>query len=149
MTIQAQPVTEPGADPARFTLAECVARDATALLLHRGRAVGRIAGVSLVAHFPVEGVGWLVMTDCDCPFEEMLFLHLLDRNCRRLQTKSFGAPYCPGIVEDVMQTGPARFSFCFPGPYLRHDVYVRPERRGVLFWRTAWLHVSRVDLALS
>jgi hypothetical protein len=138
--MQPRPVTEDGANPARFTLAGPVDA-ATRRLLHEGREVGSVEGVDLVAHFRVDGIGWLIITDCDCPFEEMVFLHLFGDDLKPIETQTIGGMYVAGIVDDLEKRGPHCFALTFPDRQHRQMIVVEPRATGVIRKTTQWLHV--------
>jgi hypothetical protein len=114
--------------PGRFSL-QSGPSEGVGTLLHDGRPVGELAGVTIAAHFAIDGVGWLIVTDCDCPFEETIFLHLLGPDFTRLETLTMGEAYCPGIVTDIERTGPFSFGFCFPHDGYRHVLSISPTSR--------------------
>ena len=111
-------------------------------LRYDGSDVGMFAGVELVAYFAVDGVGWLVVTDCDCPFEEMVFLHLLKTDMSLIEMRSLGGAYTAGIVEGMERLGPAEFRLLFPSKEQAQFIAVAPRRRGLLGLATGWLHVT-------
>lgn len=140
--MQTRPVTETGADAARFRLGGPAGLERRRLL-YEGRDVGSVAGEDLVAHFRVAGAGWLIVTDCDCPYEEMVYFHLLGGDFRRIETRHLGGIYAPGIVDDVRQEGPNRFSLTFPDAAVRQRITVEPRRAGWLRLCRRWVHIVR------
>ena len=145
--MQSRPFTEPGANPARFTFTPTTATDG---ILHHpdaqprtlARTIARtIEGVDLVAHFPVGGIGWLIVTDCDCPFEEIVYLHLLGPTLRPLETTTLGGAYTPGIVGGMERLEPRRFRILFPSLDQPQIVTIEPRRRGLLR-RTIWFTIT-------
>ena len=138
--MQNRPIADTGADPGRFALVPL--NDQQGRLLFDGAEAGTVAGLELVAYFEIAAVGWLVVTDCDCPFEELVYLHLLDGNLRPIQSHSLGGAYAPGIVEGMERLGPARFHLLFPSRDHGHMILVERRMQG-LFRKTAnWLHVT-------
>lgn len=138
----AQSITDSGIDPARFTLRASSGDAPTRTLLHEGRPVAEIKGVDLVAHFAVEDIGWLLITDFDCPFEETVQVHLLDREFQPLDRFEFDEPYRPGVVESVVRLGETRFRLAFPDAEHRHLIEVAQREEGWFRTRTRWLLVT-------
>ncbi|MGI4797129.1 MAG: hypothetical protein ACRYG8_24365 [Janthinobacterium lividum] len=142
--------TDDGVEPGRFILAPEPEHVSVRRLLYDGRGVADLEGVDVAGHFQVDGVGWLVITDFDCPFEEAVRVYLLDEGFRVLETLRFGRPYVPGMVQDVRRTGPRSVAFTFPGPELVHEVEVQPRQTGWSWNKTRWLLLTsrrQVDTA--
>jgi hypothetical protein len=79
---------------ARFTLdVEALAQDPEAthapLLVDGVRTRYKLEGVSLVDQYETDG-GYLIFTDCDCPYEELTFVTLLDQGFKPLHSKMLG-----------------------------------------------------------
>ncbi len=79
---------------ARFTLdVEALAQDPEAthapLLVDGVRTRYKLEGVSLVDQYETDG-GYLIFTDCDCPYEELTFVTLLDKGFKPLHSKMLG-----------------------------------------------------------
>lgn len=142
-------VTDDGVDPARFVLAPAPESVSVRRLLYEGRGVADLEGVDVAAHFEIDGIGWLVITDFDCPFEEAVRVHLLDHRFDVLETAKLGQPYTPGMVQNIRRTGPRSVSFTFPGPELVHEVEVAPHQTGRLRKRTRWLRLTSGLLAAT
>ena len=138
--MQPRPLTEAGADPARFTWAAAGAERGT--LLFENCDIGQFDGVELVGHFAVGGVGWLIVTDCDCPYEETVFLHLLDAGLRPLERCTLGGAYTAGIVEGMDVIGPGRFRLLFPSSDTPQLITIEKRSSGLLGMATRWIHVS-------
>lgn len=138
--MQPRPITEPGANPARFTFTPTTETQGT--LHHPGAPPRTIEGAQLVAHFPVEGIGWLVVTDCDCPFEEIVYLHLLGPALEPIDTATLGAAYTPGIVDGMERLAPTRFRILFPSADQPQLVTIGPRRRGLLRLTKTWFTIT-------
>ena len=52
----------------------------------------RVPGYSLLHQYALPS-GYLLVTDCDCPFEEATSFVLLDRNSRLLCARTLSIPY--------------------------------------------------------
>jgi hypothetical protein len=79
---------------ARFALdVEALAQDPEAthapLLVDGVRTRYKLEGVSLVDQYETDG-GYLIFTDCDCPYEELTFVTLLDQGFKPLHSKMLG-----------------------------------------------------------
>lgn len=133
-------MTESDADPWRFTLTNSGQEQGH--LLYQGTDAGLFAGVELVAYFPVHGVGWLVVTDCDSPFEETVYLHLLAPDMTLIETRALGGAYTSGIVEGMERLGPNRFRILFPSREHPQLITIAPQTTGLLRKTTHWLHVT-------
>lgn len=78
----------------RFALdAEALAQDPEAthapLLVDGLRTGYKLEGVSLVDQYETDG-GYLIFTDCDCPYEELTFVTLLNKDFKPLHNKMLG-----------------------------------------------------------
>ena len=78
----------------RFSLdMEALAQDPEAthapLLVDGVRTRYRLEGVRLVDQYEMNG-GYLIFTDCDCPYEELTFVTLLDKGFKPLHSKMLG-----------------------------------------------------------
>lgn len=78
----------------RFALdMEALAQDPEAthapLLVDGVRTPYKLEGVSLVDQYETES-GYLIFTDCDCPYEELTFVTLLDKGFKPLHSKMLG-----------------------------------------------------------
>ena len=78
----------------RFSLdMEALAQDPEAthapLLVDGVRTRYRLEGVRLVDQYEMNG-GYLIFTDCDCPYEELTFVTLLDKGFKPVHSKMLG-----------------------------------------------------------
>ena len=78
----------------RFALdAEALAQDPEAthapLLVDGVRTRYKLEGVRLVDQYETDG-GYLIFTDCDCPYEELTFVTLLNKDFKPLHSKMLG-----------------------------------------------------------
>ncbi|MBI2732188.1 MAG: hypothetical protein HYX44_02400 [Aquabacterium sp.] len=78
----------------RFSLdMDVIAQDPEAthasLLVDGVRTPYKLEGVSLVDQYETES-GYLIFTDCDCPYEELTFVTLLDKGFKPLHSKMLG-----------------------------------------------------------
>ena len=138
--MQPRPITDDNGGSASFAFKQ--ADDEQGILSFDGAEVGALAGVELVGYFVVPEAGWLVVTDCDCPFEEMVHLHLLGADLRVVESRALGGAYTPGIVEGMKRLAPARFRLLFPSR--NHEHLITVERRVRRFFGRSkrWLHVT-------
>lgn len=79
---------------ARFALdVEALAQDPEAthapLMVDGVRIPYKLEGVSLVDQYETES-GYLIFTDCNCPYEELTFVTLLDQRFKPLHSKMLG-----------------------------------------------------------
>lgn len=138
--MQPRPITDPAPGSAPFTFTQIT--DTEGLLSHPGQSPATLKGAQLVASFPVEGIGTLIVTDCDCPFEELVYIHLLDPALTLLDTATLGGAYTPGIVQGMDRIGPRTFRIRFPDAGTSHRIEVHAPRR--LFLRPpTWLTVTQ------
>ena len=135
-------ITDEGVDAARFALAPAPADVTVRRLLYEGRGVADLEGVDLAAHFRVGEVGWLLITDFDCPFDEAVRVHLLDDNFALLDTLRLGQPYTPGELGNIRRTGPTSVAFSFPDAQHVREVSVEPRQTGWLRRTTRWLRIT-------
>ena len=78
----------------RFALdMEALAQDPEAthapLLVDGVRTRYKLEGVRLVDQYETDG-GYLIFTDCDCPYEELTFVTLLNKDFKPLHSKMLG-----------------------------------------------------------
>jgi hypothetical protein len=59
------------------------------LLVDGVRTQYKLEGVSLVDQYETES-GYLIFTDCDCPYEELTFVTLVDKGFKPLHSKMLG-----------------------------------------------------------
>lgn len=84
-------------------------------LFHKGIDSGAlIEGLLLQAQYECSAGYLLLLTD-DCPFEELLHIHLLDRNLRPLDQVNLGKAYEAGILSRLQVTGNDVLEFSFFG----------------------------------
>jgi hypothetical protein len=71
----------------------------TSRVLVRGVAgAAAVPGYVLLHQFDIPD-GYLLVTDCDCPFEEATSFTLLDHNMELLATRSVGWMYCSFLLD--------------------------------------------------
>ena len=82
-------------------------------LNHQGRNTGVILlGVSLEAQFHFKDKYILFLTE-DCPFEECLFIYLLDQDLNVLDRAEIFIQFTPGILGDLKIENDHEISFTF------------------------------------
>lgn len=136
------PLTEDQAEQNRFALAELPNSQTKRTLLFRGQPVAQVKGLELKAHFLVPDIGWLIVTDFDCPYEELAFIHLLGKDFKILDSIKLGRIGCAGFFMDMKQSDPQAFVFEFPGEGDWHKLSVEPRTTGFIFKKTRWLNVT-------
>ena len=110
----------------------------TALLHADGTATGvALPGYVLLHQFRV-GTGWLLVTDWDCPYEEVTEVLLLDAAMRLVARRRFGAPYASWLLDgvDVLAGDALRLRFV-DGPDVA--LQVAPPA-----WWTPWRRAPRL-----
>jgi hypothetical protein len=142
MTGGVLPYTETGANKGRFELSNLDDSKTERTLNYLGNQVARVEGLRLDGHFQITGVGWLIVTDYDCMFEEAICFHLFDEDFQRLDFIALGKMYCPGILLHLSAVGEREFSFEFPGKNDWHKLWIEPWTEGFLFKKTRWLKVT-------
>lgn len=96
----------------------------------------RVAGYSLLHQFAVED-GYLLVTDHDCPFEEVTVFTLLSPELRVLSARTVGAPYNPFLLTRQESTGTRHLVAWFGEDY--------PMRITIRKWGIPLLH-KRIGL---
>ena len=102
-----------------------------------------LAGTALEAQYEVDdgGPAFVLLTSYDLPFEETLHAFLLDEEGRVVESAKLGAPYAPGVLENVHvdDEWPNTLAFDFQGPVL---LTVHDFPRGALHRR---LEIARPE----
>lgn len=136
------PLTEEGAEQTRFEFADIPNSQTKRTLLFRGKAVAQIEGLELKAHFLVPDIGWLIVADFDCPFEELAMFHLLRDDFESLDSIRVGKMGCVGFFMDMKASGPHEFLFEFPDKGDWHKLLIEPWVEGFLLKKNRWLKVT-------
>jgi len=106
---------------------------ARSAVLRDGRPTGaEIDGIVLEGAFAT-GMGTLVLTTDDTPFEERLHIRLFAPDGRTLDRADLGHAYLGGIVRDVAVVSPNRLRFTFHRDPVLLDL-LDPPRRGWWPW---------------
>ena len=85
-----------------------------ARLVHHGQAVGEpVEGCVLERQYAVDADRYLLFVSDDIPYEEGLHIYLVDAAGAVLAGLEIGAPYTPGLLENVVASGPDRVDFSF------------------------------------
>ncbi|MDH3595570.1 MAG: hypothetical protein OEU09_20405 [Rhodospirillales bacterium] len=85
-----------------------------ARLIHCGQAVGEpVEGCILEQQYAVDANRYLLFVSDDIPYEEGLHIYLVDAAGAVLDGLEIGAPYTPGLLEDVVASGPDKVDFSF------------------------------------
>lgn len=103
--------------------------------VHRaGRLEVALPGAVLEAQLELDDGGYLMLTTAGRPYEETLYIVLLDPAGREVERRVLERPYAPGVLDhvEIAGAGVLRFRF-FPGSIHELRVHVRP--RGWLFRR--------------
>ncbi len=101
-------------------------------LYHRGRNTGVILlGVSLEAQFKFKDKFILFLTE-DCPFEECLFIYLLDQDFTLLDRAGIFIQFTPGILGDLKIENDHEISFTFFSNDEKWTMNILPETKRVL-----------------
>lgn len=100
---------------------------------HRAGSIDvAVPGSVLEAQFELEGErGFVLLLTDDRPYEETLYVVLLDRQGQKLETLALEEPYAPGMLSAVEIAAPSvlRFRF-FAGRIHELEIHARP--RGLL-----------------
>lgn len=83
----------------------------------------KLPGYRIVHQFEID-LGYILVTDYDCPFEEVTNFILLGKDLRALGIRSLGAPYCSVSVDRIEWLDPQRFMATCNGD--RWLVTIRP-----------------------
>lgn len=124
--VSIRPLAAAGDDPA----------PSSRVLLHGRDSATIISGCVLEAAVEAEGRYLLFVTN-DCPYEELLHLHLLDAAGRALDSAALGMPYATGAFGNLRLLPPDRIGFDFfdekdwevellPAPRLRLPLLSEP-----------------------
>ena len=66
---------------------------------------GRLSGVSLPGYVLLHQFdtpcGYILVTDCDCPFEEFTYFTLLSHDLRLLSCRCLGLPYVSFLLDKI------------------------------------------------
>jgi hypothetical protein len=89
--------------------------------------------------------GYILVTDCDCPFEEYTSFALLDRNLRLISCRWLGWPNSTFLLERIHWLDETRFVAIFFGD-LRVEFTIRP--RGIPYLRPR-LKMQRLPFELA
>jgi hypothetical protein len=106
----------------------------TSRVLVRGVAgAAAVPGYVLLHQFDIPD-GYLLVTDCDCPFEEATSFTLLNHDMDVLATRSIGGMYCSFLLESLawMDARTLTASFYGRDPW---RIQIRPPGRFVRHWR--------------
>jgi hypothetical protein len=125
-----------------FHIVQATGADAAAgeVLRFGDRLIGPVPARVVEAQFALGDGGYLVFATLDSPFEEELTILCLDPDFRERDRVAIGAPYTPGLLQAVTQTGPAQLSFRFARPD-RWLLDVAP-RRSWAGLGVKWLHLA-------
>lgn len=101
-------------------------------LNHQGRNTGVILlGVSLEAQFKFKDKYILFLTE-DCPFEECLFIYLLDQTFNVLDRAEISIQFTPGILGDLKIENNHEISFTFFSNDEKWTLSILPAPKRVL-----------------
>lgn len=101
-------------------------------LNHQGRNTGVILlGVSLEAQFKFKDKYILFLTE-DCPFEECLFIYLLDQDFNVLDRAEISIQFMPGILGDLKIENDHEISFTFFSNDEKWTLSILPAPKRVL-----------------
>lgn len=104
--------------------------EATVELWSHGKATGRFLAGKVLEHQFQVGRAYLLLITYDVPYEESLFIYLLDGSWRILDMYELGAAYVPGILKHVQTISEQQLEFSFFGDERwRLTVLDRPVRR--------------------
>lgn len=100
---------------------------------HRSRPIDvEVPGTVLEAQLELDDErGFVLLLTADRPYEESLYVVLLDQHGTMLETLTLERPYAPGVLEGVEIVAPSvlRFRF-FAG--LVHELEIHARPRGLL-----------------
>jgi len=136
------PIHEGSADKGRFELSRLDESKSERMLNYQGHPVARVQGLRLAAYFHITDLGWLIVTDYDCPFEEAICFHLFDEKFGRMDVFQLGKLYSPGFLLHISAVGEREFSFEFPGKGDWHKLLIEPWTEGFFFKKNRWLKVT-------
>ena len=107
-------------------------------------AMVAVNGRLLEAQFSCDS-GFVIFMSNDCPFEERLYVYLLDASCVVIDVLQFGIPYQPGVFRDVAITSSGSITFSFFDTEERFVITVK-LRRSICDWKgRIKLHVQALD----
>jgi hypothetical protein len=87
----------------------------TALLHADGRPTGVDVPGYILRHQYRLDIGWLLVTDWDCPYEERTDVLLLDERLRITARRAFGAPYASWLLDRAEVVDARRLRLVFVG----------------------------------
>ncbi|MBF0410189.1 MAG: hypothetical protein HQM10_22785 [Candidatus Riflebacteria bacterium] len=73
-----------------------------------------LGGYAILAQLKFEH-GYIIVTDYDCPFEEMTTFYYLGNDLEIIDSRQFGAPYESFLLDKIEPIGPATLRFNFYG----------------------------------
>lgn len=88
-------------------------------------------GTVLEAQLELDDGGWVLLLTADRPFEETLYVVLLDGHGRELEQIRIEAPYVPGVLTAVEIVAPTVLRFRFFSGWV-HELEIHPRPRGLL-----------------
>ncbi|OQW75616.1 MAG: hypothetical protein BVN35_08170 [Proteobacteria bacterium ST_bin11] len=72
-----------------------------------------LPGYRLLHQFQTPANEYLLISDCDCPFEEATEVILLDSQCKVLALRSFRVPYGAFCLDEAQVLDPANLKLSF------------------------------------
>src|SRR5687767_8530807 len=81
------------------------------------RASELVPGVHLEAQYAVGNAAeYLLFSSYDLPYEESLYILLVDERGELVEQAQLGAPYTPGLLKELRVVSPDCLHFDFQGP---------------------------------
>lgn len=84
------------------------------LLAEDNKSLASLPGIRLCAQYQCD-LGYLIVTDEDCPYEEALHITLLSHDYKRVDSLSLGHIYASGIFKQTTSELPSTLEFSFFG----------------------------------